>query len=171
MIRKVCAAAAVTMIVALLTGCSGSTQEKSGETASPTPSVSVETTVRIDGQDWTCEAITASEPQQCGEFTQQVFDQYGDNIDTYVNSEQLGPLNAGNGFTYEDAAFAGLVACAYMLDKRGQNDYIDYMMTEEPFKSTLDERVEYLPAWLAAPTYLCPGLTPPIQNPGSSRIP
>lgn len=146
----------------VLTGCAGgnatttTTSATSTTSASPTPS---EATVRIDGKDWTCAQITASGPDECGPFTQQAFETYKENLDTYVRSGQLGIFNNdSSGFSYEDTAFAGLVACAIMLKKGNVDDYIDAMLAEEPFKTRLNERTPYLPTWFAAKKYLCTDL-------------
>jgi hypothetical protein len=171
MVRKVFAILVV-FAFAALTGCSSNTTATSGASGSETPVVSpspdkggpiidqppVETTVRIDGKDWTCAQITASMPQDCGVQTQKVFDTYKENIDTYVRGGKLGPLNNGDTFLYEDAAFAGLVACAFLMNQRpedAENAYIDFMMKTPPFSTTLTERVMYLPAWFEAPKSLC----------------
>lgn len=154
-----------------VTGCSGSTQEKTGptddSTASESNPISPETTVTINGKEWTCEQITATEPQECGDLTQKAFDSYKGNIDTYVNSGKLGPLNDGKAFSYEDAAFAGLVACAYIKNEGSLNGYIEFMMETEPFNAKLTERSAYLPAWFEASKSLCPH----NQNPGSIKAP
>lgn len=167
---------AVLFIAAMaLTSCSGSTtpQTDGSSTASESSAPPVETTVLIDGKEWTCAQITASTPEKCSPLTQRAFDAYKENIDAYVNSGRLGPLlNNGDKFTYEDAAFAGLVACAYILDGRNQSDYISFMKKTPPFEETSQNRgVMYLPAWFEAPKSLCTDLKTPNQNPGSSVIP
>jgi hypothetical protein len=163
MIRKILTALAFCTTIAL-TGCSASdkTAEQSGQESSP-PS-DPETTVTINGKQWTCEQITASTPQQCGERTQQAFDKYKGNIDQYVNSGKLGPLNDAQQFTYEDAAFAGLVACVYAESSDGQNEYINFMMETPPFDTRMTERVMYLPAWFEAPKSLCTDLNTGHQS-------
>lgn len=168
MIRNVFTLSAMCATIALA-GCSANSETDKGP-ADPPP-VDPETTVTIDGRQWTCEQITASEPQECGELTQQAFDSHKENIDAYVNGGRLGPLNDGSAFSYEDAAFAGLVACAYMMDGGNENDYIDFMMQTEPFKTKLSERVGYLPAWHEAPKSLCTDEKPPNPNPGSVVVP
>lgn len=165
--------ASLAIAAVALTGCSGSTDTTDKGDGGGGTTTTPETTVEIDGSKYTCEEITASEPQECGPFTQQAFDTYKENIDGYVRSGRLGPLNDANQFTYEDAAFAGLGACAIVLSGEGQNEYIDFMMDTPPFNDMLTERVMYLPAWFTAEDYLCTDLVFPAlnMNPGSSAIP
>ncbi|NUU30125.1 hypothetical protein [Arthrobacter sp. C9C5] len=126
----------------------------------------VGTTVDIDGKRWTCQTITASGNDECGALTQQAFDTYKENLDSYVRSGELGVFSGEKLFTYYDAAFAGLVACAIMIDKRDSNAYIDAMLVEEPFKTKLTERSSYIPAWLAAKKHLCADLEQTTVNTG-----
>lgn len=146
----------------MLTACSSADSGTDGGSQSSsdtgTSTVPGESTVVIQGKEYTCEEITASLPQQCGEYTQQAFDAYKENIDAYVNSGKLGPLNNGGGFTYEDAAFAGLVACAYVLAGEGQETYVEFMLATPPFDEKLKDvgGVGVLPAWFEAQKSLCP---------------
>lgn len=166
-------AAIFIIAITAMTGCSGSTPQQPGTsvTASETSAVPVEATVTIDGKEWTCEQITASEPQECSALTQQAFDQYKDNIEAYVSSGKLGPINQRMGYSYEDITFAGLAACAFLLDKGDQNDYIAFMKKTPPFDARLTLGTMYLPAWFEAQKTLCPDLDLPNQNPGSNPIP
>ncbi len=124
-----------------------------------------EVTITIDGKEYTCAEITGSEPAACGEGTQVAFEKYGENLGSYVNSGQLGPLNEG---PFEDAAFAGLVACATMMQGDDQEAYLDYMMEDQTMASyAADEGgVAFFPAYFEASSSLCPNM-----NPGSEPLP
>lgn len=156
-------AAGVTMVAALTGGCAGDTagQPKTGPESGPEPSDSESqprpSTVHIDGRDYTCAQVTASEPQDCGEYTQMAFDKHKERIDTFVNSDRHGPVfNDPQMLRFEDVAFAGLVACATLLEGGDENEFIDDVLTEQPFSEMELARVEVLPVWFSAQRYLCP---------------
>lgn len=142
--------------------------ERIEEPASDEPGTDgAETTVTIGGESWTCETITRS--GQCGPESQAVFDQYGNNIDLFVNSGELGPLNdfdevigetddCGELFLYyEDVAFAGLVACTFSPGGEEQfEEFIGWMRRDGGEALASFSGTELLPVWFEAHKRLCP---------------
>lgn len=134
------------------------TKPRTTETLRP---ANPEVTVVIHGKSYTCAEIVANEDQQlvpCGDTSQNIFNVYGDNIDAFVNSRRLGPVN-GDPFTYADAAFLGITACALRVQGHDVDYFIDYVSAQPPFNQMdLDlGRLTFLPVWFEAPRSLCPG--------------
>lgn len=147
--------------VVSVVGCSSQDEQ---EPVVPEEPVS---TVEIDGESYTCDEIIDGEfDGECGEKTQSVFDEYKHNIDAYVQSDALGPLFSDAGQTsYQDAAFAGLVACTF----EGQAEYVQYM--QDNFDDI--DGVYYVAPWLSR-GILCPELASEPErnlNPGSNVLP
>jgi hypothetical protein len=136
--RTLCA---VTLIVVIVSGATL-------ENASAFATVRSEKTVTIDGKSYTCETIT--EIKKCTVKFQKTFDRYRKNIDKFVNSGILGPLNDAETFTYEDVAYAGLTAC-HIGDR---NAFIDEVRSNPPFTDLTS--IDLFPTWFAAKRYLCP---------------
>lgn len=156
--------AALLLSVVLMTAACG---------GDPTPvnDPPAESTVTIDGKDWTCETITATpEESDCGELTQRAFDVYKDNLDGFVRSGDLGPAMDDSRLRYEDLAFAGLVACAYMGNGEDQLTYVDYIANEHPFNQLGYDSVQYVTFWLKANENMCPDLEMPDPGYRSSDL-
>ncbi|HUF54709.1 MAG TPA: toll/interleukin-1 receptor domain-containing protein, partial [Dehalococcoidia bacterium] len=122
-----------------------------------------ERTVIINGQGFTCAEVTGVTSPDCGPKSQPVFDEFGQNIDAFVNAGRLGPYFSDA--PYEDVAYAGIIACTFWAegqDSDGQNPhpredeqaYIDYM-NEQPDFQHLDF-YDLLPVWFQAKYELCP---------------
>lgn len=168
--------AALASSLLLVAGCSS--------TPAPTPSSSSKSLSDIRAEEqppandltvelpigvMNCMQATAAH-QDCTGPLKKAFVAYGDNIDTFVNSGKLGMFSnrsGENGVRYEDAVYAGLVACEYQVNGLGRERYLSYIpanlsisrLTE---KAGLDKQA-YIPAWKEAQVSLCPDATPPIK--------
>lgn len=149
-------AAVLAMSVFGLSSCSSDDSSSDGEENVPeepapdsedTP-VADESVLVLDGVSYTCGQVIGAEG--CGPDTQEAFDNYKENILVFVNSGSLGPVF--NNSSFEDAAFAGLVACAMVDD--GQEAYVEYMQSDPAFSG--EEGVAFLPPWFEAQKSLCP---------------
>ncbi len=149
-------AAVLAMVVFGLSSCSSDDSISEGEENVPEEPASEDTQVPTDpgsvvileGEPFTCEQVTASE--SCGPATQEVFNKYKENIVVFVNSGNLGPLF--NNSSFEDAAFAGLVACAMVDD--GEEAYVEFMQKDPAFED--EPGTSFLPPWYEARASLCP---------------
>jgi hypothetical protein len=130
------------------------TTETTAEPASESRSDVVHT---FEGQDFTCEEALDINPEVgCPDDVVEVWEEWGQNLDDYVDSGELGPLN-DESFAVGDVAFAGVMACVVTTGGGDEQDFIDYM--QDPDNETqLDELsgTELLPAWFAAGEVLCP---------------
>lgn len=129
-----------------ISGCSSATPQQ----APPDSDIPSESTVVIDGKAYTCAEIIVVET--CGSDTAELFDKYKQNIESYVQSGELGPLNS-NAFSYEDVAYAGLMACLH--GSEGEDAYVDFMLSEGGAAYADLQRVDLLPAYFEASKSLC----------------
>jgi hypothetical protein len=111
----------------------------------------------FEGQEFTCEEALDINPEVgCPDDVVEVWEEWGQNLDDYVDSGELGPLN-DESFAVGDVAFAGVMACVVTTSGGDEQDFIDFM--QDPDNETqLDELsgTELLPAWFAAGEVLCP---------------
>lgn len=129
-------------------------------TPTPTPvEVPSDKTIAINGQQYTCDQTLGSEGGVCSRGYQQAFNEWGDNIPTYVDSGKLGALgnnlktdaNPNALMRYEDVAASGLAACLYAWNGQDQQAFIDYLHRFYPD----EDSVAFLPLWHGAGAYLC----------------
>lgn len=141
--------AVVAGLAVVFAACGGNNEEpveteSTSETGTSGGSGSV---VIIKGKPFTCDKVIGGE---CNPEIQAVFDRYKENIDVFANKGGMGPYF--NNSSYEDVAFAGLVACTFL--DRGENAYIDFMLTDSAFSEL--QSIEILPVWFEAQDSLCP---------------
>jgi hypothetical protein len=130
-------------------------------TSTPVTRSHSDVTHTFDGRAFTCEEALGVDPRVgCSDEVVAVWDEWGDRLSDYVDSGMLGPLNDQQEFSFEDAAYAGVIACSFRHSGGNEQDFIDYM--QDPANNTqLDylSGTELLPAWFAAGRILCPGFT------------
>lgn len=130
------------------------TEARTVETPSNTPSPPPEKTVVVDGRAYTCAQILGLNTLECDAIFQHAFLQWGDKIDDYVNSGKLGPLGNGDNapVRYEDVAQLGLLACSVSEVGNTSNEYIPAAKTVVKTASG----TELLPFWFEAQKSMCP---------------
>ena len=130
-------------------------------TSTPVTRSHSDVTHTFDGRAFTCEEALGVDPSVgCSDEVVAVWEEWGDRLSDYVDSGMLGPLNDEQEFSFEDAAYAGVIACSFRRSGDNEQDFIDYM--QDPANNTqLDylSGTELLPAWFAAERILCPGFT------------
>ena len=113
-----------------------------------------EPTVNIQGQDFTCGQIITRPDQQvvpCGAGIQAVFNEWGQNIDTYANGDYFDQAFGSGTLAYEDIVYIGLVACAL----QAQDDSL-FELQEYTDEASLNVDLEFLRvAWGEASRNLC----------------
>jgi hypothetical protein len=130
-------------------------------TSTPVARSRSDVTHTFQGRAFTCEEALGVDPTVgCSDKVVAVWEESGDRLTDYVNSGELGPLNDEQEFSFEDAAYAGVVACSFRRSGENEQDFIDYM--QDPANNTQLDHLsgtELLPAWFTAGRILCPGYT------------
>ena len=126
---------------------SGATPD-GGTTAQPPPATD-ETLVTVDSQVTTCEQM--AQLPDC-EGLQQVFDDYGHNLQAFLDNGELGSF--GRGYTNTTTPIAGLIACQH-LHSGADNPQVAFSEQLEGagFPQT---RAEMLDLINSAGEHLCP---------------
>jgi hypothetical protein len=142
-----------------LASCSGSTpppQETEIVTPTSMPStVSTDSTVAIDNNQWTCKDIVDTSSEHCNPLMQRVFDDYGWNLYRFINEGELNELKAQKVITPDKIAYVGLVACATMTGPPNYEDYFLAFEHDERFKTLSDPKPALADAWSEAEKLLC----------------
>lgn len=107
----------------------------------------------------TCESVTGVSGR-CSRDTREIFNEFQENIDDYVNGGQLGPLNSTE-FSFQDVAYAGMMACTYQARSESLEDYLTFMSDDETLTETVqrvggNEDRTFRGAWFEAKRTLCP---------------
>lgn len=114
----------------------------------------------FEGRDFTCEQALGVDPSVgCDDGMVAVWEQRGADLTGFINSGELGPLNDEAEFSFEDVAFAGVVACSIRdsAPLGDEQDFIEFMQAPS-IRAQLNRLsgTELLPVWFAAGQYLCP---------------
>lgn len=120
-----------------------------------------EKTILIDGQRFTCAQTIGATTGSCPDSLMKSFVKWGDNINAYVNSGQLGPLGDGANapLSFERIAVIGLFACEMNSVRPDPSKFLQSVkelewITELPAEDTTDAAL--LPFWSEATRTLCP---------------
>jgi hypothetical protein len=152
-------------VAASVAGCgddddagSGAGSSTTSTTSSEAPRSNSDVVHTYEGKEFTCEETLGIDPEVgCSDDIVAVWEEWGQDLGDYVNSGRLGPLNDESSFSFEDAAYAGVIACVIREGGGDEQDFIDFM--RDPENNTQLEELsgtELLPAWFAADRVLCP---------------
>lgn len=130
-------------------GLGGTTAGGGASVAPATPSPAV---VRIDGTEYTCEALLQ---RTCTARYEDAFGRWGDKIDDYVNSGRLGPFNSSE-YAYAEVAYNGLTACLVGDAGGDDQDFVEVISEDYPEEQDSLGGVAFLPLWFEALRTLCP---------------
>jgi hypothetical protein len=136
--------------------------DSSAPAATPvTPSS--EKTVLINGKMYDCVQVIASEVDPCTDSFRYAFDLWGENLERYINSGQLGPLGNGDSplLPQDQIALLGLLACGMQAQNSTQTEFLEIasqLPKVERVAAITKGSEELLSFWVEAPDSLCPDL-------------
>jgi len=139
----------------------GNGQGTKPEAPEPPPA---DTTVEIDGVLYTCGQLLYQGVKECPENYQAAFNTWGDDIDAYVTSDDLGAL--GGRMSYEEVATTGLAACLYAYNGEEMTAFTAQLLTVFQAADPTLVAADFDDFWSAAMQHLC---TDAFTNPGGEN--
>lgn len=105
----------------------------------------------INDVSYSCSSlIGTSEFPNCGKQYQRAFNTWGENLDAYVNSGELGAVGNGS-LPLSDEVLIGLEACIMLEGNASEWQFVDFQSRNYPQIS----QAHILPFWLQAAKILC----------------